>query len=44
MAVTKKTSKERYFKELVERFLEKGFGNIGYFWRGYHRTWRNCYH
>jgi FlaA1/EpsC-like NDP-sugar epimerase len=30
MAVTKKTSKERYFKELVERFLEKGFGNIGY--------------
>jgi FlaA1/EpsC-like NDP-sugar epimerase len=25
-----KTPKKKYFKELLERFLEKGFGNIGY--------------
>lgn len=30
MVVNTKTSKEKYFKQLLERFLEKGFGTIGY--------------
>ncbi len=30
MAVTTKTSKKKYFKELIDGFLEKGFGKIGY--------------